>query len=89
MSVLRGTAAVAGARPVRGKVAEAVEKVLTKHSQSNNRIRSVAGLNHCCAVRPVRESILRLGPLKILFQQPQPEEDIRSPYFGMTMLVRF
>jgi hypothetical protein len=61
-------------------VAEAVEKLRSGRRRRNKRIGWPCGANHNCAVRPVCESILRLRPLKIVFQQPQTRGDIGSKF---------
>ena len=53
-------------------VAEAVEKLRSGKRRRNKGIDGPTSANHCCAVWPAGESMLRRGPLKIVFQQPQP-----------------
>jgi hypothetical protein len=59
-------------------LAEAVEKVGHHLTWRNDRIKIRPWQNHSCSNGSPRESILRVRPFKILFQQPQPEEDIKN-----------
>ena len=47
-------------------------------AQRSNRIKNVASVNHSCSEEPVFESILRADGQQILFQQPQPNADLRK-----------
>jgi hypothetical protein len=55
-------------------VADAVEKLRSRKRRRNKEIDDPTGANHCSAAWPAGESILRLGPLKIVFQRPQRQE---------------
>jgi hypothetical protein len=68
------------------EMAEAVEKLRSEKRRRNKGIGGSASTNHCCAVRPANESMLRPKPLKIVFQQPRLEATLdghaeESPLF--------
>ncbi len=78
MSAPRGKADVSATWPGSPVLADTADKVAPAERRRNIVIRNLARLNHCCGRRQPGESLLRVRPSKIVYQQYQPETVIRD-----------
>ncbi len=58
------------------RMTDTVDKVAPAERRRNIVIRNLARLNHCCGRRQPGESLLRVRPSKIVYQQYRPISDI-------------